>query len=157
MEERTIKASALADYLGIPYQTLHSWMKIGLMGERLQFPGRGSDRRLTFQDICTSRIIQYVLAIAPNFKIAAKATETFREGGPEGHGYISITVITKDESISKDGVVRYVLRKGDMTIAWSRSGENIESSTWASVLVIPVEKIMKEVKNSFPQLVEGSL
>lgn len=154
MEERTIKASALADYLGIPYQTLHSWMKIGLMGERLQFPGRGSDRRLTFQDICTSRIIQYVLGLSPNFKIAAKAVETFRKGRPVGHGYLTITVLNKDETIDNGSGNKYVMRKGDMASGWSKSGENIGSSTWASVLVIPVEEIMKEVKNSFPQLVE---
>jgi hypothetical protein len=160
MNERTIKSSALTEYLGIPYPTLSVWINIGLFGEKLQFPGRGSDRRFNFEDVCTARIIQEVLSLSPNFRIAREAANSFRGRGKDPLGNMIITVYIRNMKYVKlngeDGVE---IKRGEIFAVFGRRDKEEHSSKkmrpGAAELHIPIDEIMQEVREKFPDLVEG--
>jgi hypothetical protein len=160
MNERTIKSSALTEYLGIPYQTLNSWVKLGLLGEKLQFPGRGSNRRFNFEDVCTARIVQEILSLSPNFRVAREAADSFRKRGKGPIGTMIITVYTKNAKLVKlNGEIGGEVERGEIFVNfWIRDKEknySMKMHPCTAELHIPIDEIMQEVKEKFPDLVEG--
>ena len=131
---------------------------IGLLGESFQFPGRGSDRRFNFKDVCTARVVQEVLSIASNFRIAHKAAKSFRRYKGKMLANMVIAVYKKDEKIvTSSGEVVGERKKGEIHISWSKFSKD-SYNDWnphssLAVLVIPVNEIMEDVRNAFPELV----
>ena len=176
MDEKTVKASRVTTYLGSPYQTFNSWIKLGLFGERLQFPGRGSDRNFTFDDICLARIINEVLTLTSSFRITKEAVKCFnRNKNMSNMGYILISIRNSNVFGGNNKNSEEYLPEEDSPFPkvpeYHDGGKNIEIDVSLSkledgfyekkyllpgtaIMILPVDKIIEEVKRCFPKLVD---
>jgi len=146
MEERTIRAAALGKYLVVSYSTMDTWFKNGLLGDKFMNLGRGQFREFSFKDVCAARIVQEVLNATRSIDIAKKAVDSFRK--------------LNEKSLKEQHLELLITFKGPhISIGLSHVGREeqtskVKSSSGYTAIFIPVAKIMENVANTFPELIE---
>ena len=143
--DKYITKADLISFLGVSYQTFHSWLKNGLLGEKYIDPGRGKVRKFYLEDVVIARVLQETMEMTRSFQFVEKVITDFINN--EKQEDIFYLVITKNENTSsarESQIYYWIYRDIDIN-------EYLENYK-KSVTFIPISKIFEEARSLFSQL-----
>ena len=182
MKDIKVKSSKVLSYLGVKHPTFLTWIRAGVLGEAQRHSGRGVERKFNFTDICTLRLVRDILRISPDLNSAHQAALVFRESADQK---IKEVLSTRDEPVelsaeleevkdipqvalllskhyklysTKESPNLVVYRSGAKTVAtfmgntleWLRTDDYPEA-----IVIVPIDRLVKETLHAFPQFTEG--